>query len=172
MQQLFGRRWQWSVGMGDDPVKSNSYPRQRFGITRDCLHSPFALVRVKDPNSKFSPQAFLCTEPNATPEQMPCWFRQRWQLELTFVGSACSLGCWDSTSVIRPCHLANNTCFVRDILTGELERWSPVLRSPPTSVSLVCETLPNVCWCPCISPLPSLEATTFETSASSTKDGN
>lgn len=45
---------------------------------------PIRWVLVEDPKSKFEPQAFLSTHPRATPEQILLWFRQRWQLEVTF----------------------------------------------------------------------------------------
>jgi hypothetical protein len=45
---------------------------------------PIRWVLVKDPKGKFEPQAFLCTDLCATPQQILEWFRSRWQMEVTF----------------------------------------------------------------------------------------
>ena len=41
-------------------------------------------VLVRDPDGVREPQAFLCTDLDATPEEMPGWFVQRWSVETTF----------------------------------------------------------------------------------------
>ena len=41
-------------------------------------------VLIRDPEGKFAPQALLCTDVNACPEQILSWFVLRWQLETTF----------------------------------------------------------------------------------------
>jgi len=53
---------------------------------------PIRWVLVKDPQGKFEPQSFLCTELDATPEQILHWFRQRWQVEVTFEEVRAHLG--------------------------------------------------------------------------------
>ena len=45
---------------------------------------PIRWVLVKDPTGKLEPQAFLSTDIYATAEQILLWFRQRWQVEVTF----------------------------------------------------------------------------------------
>lgn len=45
---------------------------------------PMRWVLVKDPNGKLEPQAFLCPNQTLPPEQVLLWFRQRWQVEVTF----------------------------------------------------------------------------------------
>jgi len=45
---------------------------------------PIRWVLVRDPQGKFEPQAFLCTDLAVAPEQILSWFRQRWQVEVTF----------------------------------------------------------------------------------------
>jgi len=45
---------------------------------------PLRWVLVRDPAGTFAPQALLCTDHNAAPEQILGWFVQRWQLEVTF----------------------------------------------------------------------------------------
>jgi hypothetical protein len=49
-------------------------------------------VLVRDPQGKFEPQAFLCTDLAVAPEQILSWFRQRWQVEVTFEQVRAHLG--------------------------------------------------------------------------------
>jgi hypothetical protein len=53
---------------------------------------PVRWVLVRDPSGKFQPQGFLCTNLAVTPEQIVAWFRQRWQLEVTFEEVRAHLG--------------------------------------------------------------------------------
>lgn len=53
---------------------------------------PVRWVLVRDPQGKFAPQAFLCTNLTVTPEQILLWFRQRWQLDVTFEEVRAHLG--------------------------------------------------------------------------------
>ncbi|MEP0977562.1 MULTISPECIES: hypothetical protein [Cyanophyceae] len=39
---------------------------------------------VRDPLDKLEPQAFLCTNLEASSAHILLWFRQRWQVEVTF----------------------------------------------------------------------------------------
>jgi hypothetical protein len=41
-------------------------------------------VLVRDPSGEREPQAFLCTDLNATPAEILGWFVQRWSMETTF----------------------------------------------------------------------------------------
>jgi len=41
-------------------------------------------VLLRDPKGQFKPQAWLSTDPNATPAQIVNWFLLRWRLEVTF----------------------------------------------------------------------------------------
>ena len=45
---------------------------------------PVRWVLVRDPEGKFKTQALLCTDLEADPKQILCWFVMRWQLEVTF----------------------------------------------------------------------------------------
>jgi hypothetical protein len=45
---------------------------------------PLRWVLIRDPNEGFKPQALLCTDLDADPEQIVRWFVMRWQLEVTF----------------------------------------------------------------------------------------
>src|SRR5215216_940107 len=53
---------------------------------------PVRWVLIRDPLGTFAPQALLCTDPAATPEQILGWFVQRWQLEVTFEEARRHLG--------------------------------------------------------------------------------
>lgn len=53
---------------------------------------PIRWVLVRDPAARFEPQAFLCTDLSAAPEQILLWFRQRWQVEVTFEEARAHLG--------------------------------------------------------------------------------
>lgn len=46
--------------------------------------APIRWVLIRDPLGKFDPQALLCTDLGARPEQIVSWFVLRWQLEVTF----------------------------------------------------------------------------------------
>ena len=45
---------------------------------------PAHWVLVRDPEGKFKTQALVCTDLEADPKQILCWFVMRWQLEVTF----------------------------------------------------------------------------------------
>ena len=45
---------------------------------------PLRGVLIRDPRGAFPTQALLCTDLEATPEQVVAWFVLRWQLEVTF----------------------------------------------------------------------------------------
>jgi hypothetical protein len=45
---------------------------------------PLRWVLIRDPLEKFQPQALLCTNLAAEPEQIISWFVRRWQMESTF----------------------------------------------------------------------------------------
>lgn len=67
----------------------------------------WVLIRsTKDDPKPFKAQALLCTDPEATPEQVLAWFIQRWPLEVTFEESRAHLGVetlrnWNDLSVQR-----------------------------------------------------------------------
>lgn len=67
---------------------------------------PIRWVLVKDPKGKFEPQAFLSTDVNATAQQILLWFRQRWQVEVTFEEVRAHLGVetqrqWSDLAILR-----------------------------------------------------------------------
>ena len=45
---------------------------------------PLRWVLIRDPQEEFDTQALLCTDLDADPEQIICWFVLRWQMETTF----------------------------------------------------------------------------------------
>jgi hypothetical protein len=45
---------------------------------------PVRWVLVRDPQKGFKTQALLCTDLEADPKKIVCWFVMRWQLEVTF----------------------------------------------------------------------------------------
>ncbi len=53
---------------------------------------PIRWVLIRDPAGKFETQALLCTKLAAAPRQIIEWFRQRWQLEVTFEEARRHLG--------------------------------------------------------------------------------
>jgi DDE superfamily endonuclease len=53
---------------------------------------PLRWVLIRDPQGRFATQALLCTDQDAVPAQIPAWFVQRWQLEVTFEEARRHLG--------------------------------------------------------------------------------
>lgn len=45
---------------------------------------PLRWVLIRDPREQFETQALLCTDLDAEPERIICWFARRWQMETTF----------------------------------------------------------------------------------------
>jgi hypothetical protein len=67
---------------------------------------PIRWVLVKDPTGKLEPQAFLSTDIHATAPQILLWFRQRWQVEVTFEEVRAHLGVetqrqWSDLAILR-----------------------------------------------------------------------
>jgi hypothetical protein len=67
---------------------------------------PIRWVLVKDPSGKLEPQAFLSTDIHATAQQILLWFRQRWQVEVTFEEVRAHLGVetqrqWSNLAILR-----------------------------------------------------------------------
>jgi len=67
---------------------------------------PIRLVLVRDPQGKFESQAFLCTDLAVSPQQILLWFRQRWQVEVTFEEVRAHLGVetqrqWSDLAILR-----------------------------------------------------------------------
>lgn len=63
-------------------------------------------VLVRDPQCRFKPQAFLCTDQTVMPGQIVDWFAKRWQVEVTFEEARAHLGMetqrqWSSRAIAR-----------------------------------------------------------------------
>ena len=68
---------------------------------------------IRDPKSRFKPQALLCTDLTCEPAQIIAWFVRRWSVEVTFQEVRLHLGFeiqrqWSDAAVARttPCLLA------------------------------------------------------------------
>ncbi len=77
----------------------SQHEREVEMVTGTCLWyhpgSPVIPVRwvlIRDPKGKFKSQALICTDLDASPEQIIAWFVQRWQLETTFEEVRAHLG--------------------------------------------------------------------------------
>jgi hypothetical protein len=53
---------------------------------------PVRWVLIRDPEGAFKAQALLCTDLDADPQEIVCWFVMRWQLEVTFQEARRHLG--------------------------------------------------------------------------------
>ncbi len=67
---------------------------------------PIRWVLLKDPKGNFESQALLCTDVSAQPLQILQWFRQRWQVEVTFEEVRAHLGIesqpqWSPLAILR-----------------------------------------------------------------------
>jgi hypothetical protein len=67
---------------------------------------PLRWVLVRDPAGRLKPQAFLCTDQNATAKQVLDWFVKRWQIEVTFEETRAHLGMqtqrqWNAHAIAR-----------------------------------------------------------------------
>jgi DDE superfamily endonuclease len=67
---------------------------------------PIRYGLVRDPNGRFRPQAFLCTDLEAIPEDIIRWFVRRWSMEVTFAETRRHLGIetqrqWSDKAIAR-----------------------------------------------------------------------
>jgi hypothetical protein len=67
---------------------------------------PIRYVLVRDVAGAFEPQGFLCTDPDADPSDMLCWFVRRWSIEVTFAEGRRHLGVesqrqWSDLAIAR-----------------------------------------------------------------------
>ena len=68
--------------------------------------APIRWVLTRDPTGVRDPQAFLCTDINATPVEILGWFVHRWSVETTFQESRANLGVetgrqWSDLAIAR-----------------------------------------------------------------------
>ena len=91
---------------------------------------PIRWVLVRDPLGKMEPAAFLCTDLDASPEQILDWYVMRWSVEVTFEDARAHLGLetqrqWSDLAIARttPALLGLYSLVVlsaHHILKGEL----------------------------------------------------
>ena len=67
---------------------------------------PIRWVLVRDPQGKFEPQAFLCTNWKAEPKAILTWFAPRWPVKVTFEEVRAHLGVetqrqWSDRAIAR-----------------------------------------------------------------------
>ena len=83
---------------------------------------PVRWVLVRDPEGRFKTQALLCTDLEADPRKVVCWFVMRWQLEVTFQEARRHLGFetqrqWSDTG-----DTAHHPGLARAVLRGHFVR--------------------------------------------------
>jgi hypothetical protein len=74
----------------------------RAGITP----VPIRWIIVRDPKGSLDPQAFLCTDLDASPRDIIAWFVSRWNVEVTFQEVRAHLGVetqrqWSDNAILR-----------------------------------------------------------------------
>jgi hypothetical protein len=100
---------------------------------------PLRWVLIRDPQHTFETQALLCTDPQATPDQILAWFVQRWQLEVTFEEARRHLGLepqrqWSDLAIARtPPALLGLFSLVTLLADQRLSRSSVVIPLPTWS---------------------------------------
>jgi len=67
---------------------------------------PIRWIIVRDPKGSLDPQAFLCTDLNASPRDIIAWFVSRWNVEVTFQEVRAHLGVetqrqWSDNAILR-----------------------------------------------------------------------
>jgi hypothetical protein len=67
---------------------------------------PIRWLLIRDPQHDYDPVALLCTNPQASPEQVLTWFVRRWSMEVTFEESRAHLGVetqrqWSDLAILR-----------------------------------------------------------------------
>lgn len=142
------------------------YPVELTSQTAVWYHTglppvPMRWVLVKDPQSKFEPQAFLCTDLTASPEQILQWFRQRWQVEVTFEEVRNHLGVetqrqWSELAIRR-----TTPAKLGIILTGHSNGSSPASRLASAANGLLCQSLAHIWGCTCVGAVCAMQTSTF-----------
>ncbi len=94
---------QW-YGQGDKTVEIATGTAVWYSASLPVV--PLRWVLVRDPCNIFKPQALLCTDQHAEPEQILGWFIRRWQIEVTFEQARAHLGMetqrqWSAPAIAR-----------------------------------------------------------------------
>jgi hypothetical protein len=69
-------------GSGERMVEASS--NTAIWYSTGLFAVPVRWVLIRDPEGEFKTQALLCTDLDADPQKIVCWFVMRWQLEVTF----------------------------------------------------------------------------------------
>lgn len=101
----------WETRVVSDWYGQGDYSLQVASHTAVWYHTglpavPIRWVLIRDPKGQFPPQALLCTDLLAQPSQILHWFRQRWQIEVTFAEVRAHLGVetqrqWSKLAILR-----------------------------------------------------------------------
>ena len=91
---------------------------------------PIRWVLVRDPNGHLDPQAFLSTDLNVPPAQILLWFRQRWQVEVTFEQVRAHLGVetqrqWSDLAILRTTPVLFGLFSLVTLMAHALQRQVP-----------------------------------------------
>jgi DDE superfamily endonuclease len=95
------------------------------------LPVPICWALIRDPEGKFPTQALLCTDLDATPEQVIAWFVQRWQLEVTFHAMRAHLG-METQRQWTPLAIARTTPALFGLFSVVTLLAHPTLSAPAT----------------------------------------
>ncbi|AQS88438.1 hypothetical protein [Neoasaia chiangmaiensis] len=88
---------------------------------------PIRYVLVRDPGNRFRPQAFLCTDLDAAPEDIVRWFVRRWSMEVTFAETRRHLGIetqrqWSDPAIARTTPVLMGLFSVVTLAANDLHR--------------------------------------------------
>jgi hypothetical protein len=98
---------------------------------------PIRWVLVRDPKGEFEPQAFLCTNLDAAPTDILGWFRQRWQVEVTFEQARAHLGVetqrqWSDLAIQRTTPVLLGLFSLVTLFAHQLQAQSPFVLTNST----------------------------------------
>ena len=72
------------MGLADALVVRRWYPKREIVAVANRAYASLKRLERCRPERKFKTQALLCTDLEADPKKILCWFAMRWQLEVTF----------------------------------------------------------------------------------------
>lgn len=88
---------------------------------------PLRWLLVRDPLGLFKPQAFICTDQGASPEDILSWFVRRWAIEVTFAEVRRHLGVetqrqWSDRAIARTTPVLLGLCALLTVWADDLHR--------------------------------------------------
>jgi hypothetical protein len=125
---------QW-YGIGERVVEVASATAVWYHASQPTV--PLRWLLIRDPQHKFDTQALLCTDLQATPEQILSWFVQRWQVEVTFEEARRHLGLetqrqWSDRAIARTTPAVLGLFSLVALLADQRLSRSPVVIPLPT----------------------------------------